>query len=232
MDPPDRHLRPDDQSHDAVHGRPGGGPRLPHRRLRITGKFTLGNCLANDARGSYFKGNLADVKVWKGAALNAVQVATMANITLPKAPYTFADVADADGDGKADLVSADATGSLWLYPGNGNGGWSSAATYIGSGLSTHTFAGIGDFNSDAKPDVIVRDTTGALWLYPGNGSNGFGARSQIGTGWNGYTFAGIGDFNSAGTPDVIARDDATGILWLYPCSATAFGTRQQIGSGW
>ncbi|MEH0450290.1 FG-GAP-like repeat-containing protein [Streptomyces sp. B21-102] len=202
----------------------------------FTGKFTLGNCLANDARASYFKGNLADVKVWNGAALNAVQIATMANITLPKAPYTFADVADADGDGdgKADLVAADATGSLWLYPGNGNGGWSSAATYIGSGLSAHTFAGIGDFNSDGYADTVAMTPSGTLRLFPGDvGHDLLTPVSNFPSGWSGYAFAGVADFNRDGKTDLIGRHP-DGTLNLFPGTGTgaSLGTTVQIGTGW
>ncbi|MGQ4361726.1 FG-GAP-like repeat-containing protein [Streptomyces sp. SAS_272] len=200
----------------------------------FTGKFTLGNILANDTRTSYFKGNLADVKVWNGAALSAVQVATMANVTLPKAPYTFADVTDADGDDKADLVAADATGSLWLYPGNGNGGWSSAATYIGSGLSTHTFAGIGDFNSDGYADTVAMTPAGTLRLLPGDvGHDLLTPVSNFPSSWSGYAFAGVADFNRDGKADVIGRHP-DGTLSLFPGTGTgaSLGTTVQIGTGW
>ncbi|MEU1183131.1 hypothetical protein ABZ464_36935 [Streptomyces sp. NPDC005820] len=74
-------------------------------------------------------------RVWGGAALTSAYVATMANVAPPKASYSFTDVADDNGDAKMDVVAADATGSLWLHPGNGSGGWSTSAGYIGSGLS-------------------------------------------------------------------------------------------------
>ncbi|WP_306952539.1 FG-GAP-like repeat-containing protein [Streptomyces sp. B4I13] len=200
----------------------------------FTGKFTLGNCLANDTRGSYFKGNLADVKVWNGAALNAVQVATMANVTLPKAPYSFADVADADADGKADLIAADATGSLWLYPGNGNGGWSSAATYIGSNLAGYTFAGIGDFNSDGYADIVGLAPGGILRLFPGDvGHDLLTPVANFPGGWSGYAFAGVADFNRDGKPDLIGRHP-DGTLNLFPGTGAGagLGTTVQIGTGW
>ncbi|MCQ9178678.1 VCBS repeat-containing protein [Streptomyces sp. IBSBF 2953] len=200
----------------------------------FTGKFTLGNSLTNDARASYFKGNLSDVQVWNGVALSAVQVGTMANITLPKAPYTFADVADATGDGNVDLVAADATGSLWLYPGNGNGGWSSAAVYIGSGLSTYTFAGIADFNADTYPDTVAMNAGGTLRLFPGDvGHDLITPVTNFPSGWNGYAFAGVADFNRDGKPDLIGRYP-DGSLKLFPGTGTgaSLGASVQIGTGW
>ena len=32
-------------------------------------------------------------------------------------------VGDASGDGHPDVLATDAAGTLWLYPGNGSGGW-------------------------------------------------------------------------------------------------------------
>ncbi|MFF3208096.1 FG-GAP-like repeat-containing protein [Streptomyces sp. NPDC002962] len=200
----------------------------------FTGKFTLGNSLSSDARASYFKGNLSDVQVWNGAVLTPTQVGTMANITLAKAPYSFADVADYNCDGNPDLVATDATGSLWLYPANGNGGWSSAPTYIGSGLSTYTFAGIGDFNSDTYADTVAMAPGGTLRLFPGDvGRDLLAPVSNFPSGWNGYTFAGIADFNRDGKPDLIGRHP-DGSLNLFPGTGTGtnLGTAVQIGTGW
>ncbi|WP_327180822.1 FG-GAP-like repeat-containing protein [Streptomyces sp. NBC_01334] len=200
----------------------------------FTGKFTLGNSLNNDARASYFKGNISDVQVWNGAVLTATQVGTMANITLAKAPYSFADVADYNRDGNPDLVATDATGSLWLYPANGNGGWSSAATYIGSGLSTYTFAGIGDFNNDTYPDTVAMAPGGTLRLFPGDvGQDLLTPVSNFPSGWNGYTFAGVADFNRDGKADLIGRHP-DGSLNLFPGTGTGanLGTAVQIGTGW
>ncbi|MFG2282461.1 FG-GAP-like repeat-containing protein [Streptomyces asoensis] len=200
----------------------------------FTGKFTLGNSLSNDARFSFFKGNLSDVQVWNGAVLTANQVGTMGNITLPKAPYSFADVADYTRDGNADLVATDATGSMWLYRGNGNGSWSSAALYIGSGLSTYTFAGLGDFNGDSYLDTVAMAPGGTLRLFPGNiGHDLLTPVSNFPSGYNGYTFAGVADFNRDSKADVIGRHP-DGSLVLFPGTGAgaSLGTSIQIGTGW
>ena len=39
---------------------------------------------------------------------------------------------DWDGDHKVDVLARDTTGRLWLYPGNGTGGWGSQRQ-VGSG---------------------------------------------------------------------------------------------------
>jgi hypothetical protein len=200
----------------------------------FTGKFTLGNNLANDVRTAFFRGNISDVQVWNGVALTANQVATMANLPLPKAPYSFADVADYNGDGETDLVAADDTGSLWLYRGNGNGGWSSSSLYIGSGLSGYTYAGIGDFNKDGYADIAAMAPGGTLRLFPGNvGGDLLTPVSNFPSGWSGYAFAGVADFNRDGKPDLIGRHP-DGNLYMFPGTGTgaSLGSAVQIGTGW
>ncbi|MCF4136512.1 VCBS repeat-containing protein [Streptomyces sp. Tue 6430] len=98
-------------------------------------------------------------------------------------PYTFAGIGDLNSDGNPDvIVRDDATGILWLYPGNGSNGFG-ARSQIGTGWNPYTFAGIGDLNSDGNPDVIVRDdATRILWLYP-RSATAFSTRQQIGAGW-------------------------------------------------
>ncbi|MFF8481947.1 FG-GAP-like repeat-containing protein [Streptomyces antibioticus] len=201
----------------------------------FTGKFTLGNDLANDVRASFYSGNLAEVQVWNGAALTSNHVAAMANVTLPKAPFTFADVADYNSDGNPDVVARDdATGSLWLYPGNGNGGWSTSALHIGAGLAGHTFAGVGDFTTDGYADLVAMAPGGTLRLFPGDaGRDLLTPAANFPSGWNGYAFAGTADFNRDGKTDLIARHP-DGTLRLFPGTGTgtSLGASVQIGTGW
>ncbi|MGW0578818.1 FG-GAP-like repeat-containing protein, partial [Streptomyces sp. NPDC002920] len=201
----------------------------------FTNKFTLGNELNNDVRDSFFRGNLADVQVWNGTALTSTHVTTMANVTLPKAPYTFADVADYNGDTNPDVIARDdATGSLWLYPGNGSGGWSTSAVYIGSGLAGYTFAGIGDFNTDGYADIVAMAPGGTLRLFPGDaGHDLLTPVTSFASNWNGYAFAGVADFNRDGKPDLIGRNP-DGTLRLYPGTGAgaSLGSYVQIGTGW
>ncbi|WP_377959667.1 FG-GAP-like repeat-containing protein [Arthrobacter flavus] len=93
---------------------------------------------------------------------------------------------DFNGDGRVDVLARDrATGYLWLYPGNGTGGWLPRSR-VGHGWNSMTAVmSPGDFNGDRTADVLARDSQGILWLYPGNGSGGWLPRVQVGTGWNG-----------------------------------------------
>lgn len=140
---------------------------------------------------------------------------------------------DFTGDGKSDVLARDSAGVLWLYPGNGSGGWLQRRQ-VGQGWNVMTaMVSTGDFNGDGKSDVLARDGSGALWLYPGNGSGGWLPRSQVGQGWNVMTaIVGVGDLNGDGTADIAARD-SSGTLWLYRADGRGgWLPRHWYTSGW
>ena len=96
---------------------------------------------------------------------------------------------DWSGDGKPDILARDGDGKLFMYRGNGKGGFvTGQRELIGGGgwqAFTALFAG-GDFSGDGRPDIIARDADGLLFMYRGNGRGGFitGQREQIGSGWS------------------------------------------------
>ncbi|WP_159012206.1 choice-of-anchor D domain-containing protein [Streptomyces sp. NRRL F-5123] len=146
---------------------------------------------------------------------------------------------DLNGDGKADLIARDSSGTLWLYQGTGNAASPfQARTSIGPGWSGYSsLVGTGDLNGDGKADIVARDSSGTLWLYQGTGNaaSPFQARTSIGSGWNTYNaIAASGDVTGDGRPDMVGRD-AAGTLWLYQATGNAaspFLTRTVIGSDW
>ncbi|MFJ4026897.1 FG-GAP-like repeat-containing protein [Paenarthrobacter sp. NPDC089989] len=140
---------------------------------------------------------------------------------------------DFNNDRKTDVLARDAAGALWLYPGDGSGGWL-PRVQVGSGWNIMTaLIAPGDFNGDGLPDILARDSAGVLWLYPSNGFGDWLPKVQVGSGWSGMTaLASPGDFNGDGKVDVLARDTA-GILWLYPGNGSGgWLARVQVGSGW
>ncbi|MFJ2821773.1 FG-GAP-like repeat-containing protein [Streptomyces toxytricini] len=148
---------------------------------------------------------------------------------------------DYNGDGYTDVVTRDANGELWIYPGTGGSGTGT--------LGTRYFAGNGwwrdhwtrlhtaDLNNDGYTDIVARNHLGDLYLYPGTGRTGtetLGNPVLIGTGWNAYDL-GFGDMNGDGRTDVIGRD-GSGNLWVYPhqggTGTQSLGSRFSIGVGW
>ena len=143
---------------------------------------------------------------------------------------------DFNGDTRADLITTDTSGRLWLYAGAGNGRLSGRTLIGASGWNSMSQLVVpGDFNGDTTPDLLARDSAGKLWLYPNNGNGGFGTKSVAGaSGWNAMTdLAGVGTFDAGSTNDMIARD-SNGRLYLYPGNGTGgFSARSMIGSsGW
>jgi hypothetical protein len=145
-------------------------------------------------------------------------------------------VGDLSGDGAADVVAIErATGALWLYRGDGRGGWLTRVQ-VGTGWQgMNALVGPGDVTGDQRADLLARDTAGSLWLYPGNGAGGFGLRTRIGGGWGAMdVIVAPGDFSGDGLPDLLAREAATGTLWLYRMTGAGrfAGPAQRVGGGW
>jgi hypothetical protein len=154
--------------------------------------------------------------------------------------FTFGGIADWDHDGNQDIiVTEDATGDLWLYPGQSKRGYSSAPRVkIGNGWTGFRIVGLSDWDRDGSQDIVTRnDATGDLWLYPGQSKRGYSSipRVQIGNGWTGFDVAGLSDWDHDGHQDIVTRDNATGDLWLYPGqSRRGYSSiqRVKIGNGW
>lgn len=145
---------------------------------------------------------------------------------------------DFDGDGKPDLLARDLNGTLWLFRGNGTGGFiSTTGTQADSGWNVlNSIVGVGDWDGDGRNDLVARDSSGSLLLYRGNGTGGFFAGSQFMAYWGGYDLTiPIGDFDGDGNPDLLARTPAGG---LFRCSGDGVGGFKNaspctsIDSGW
>jgi hypothetical protein len=93
---------------------------------------------------------------------------------------------DVDGDGVVDVLARRVDdGSLWLYRGNGTGGWLGASR-IGTGWAGFDLVATpGDLTGDGAPDLVVRESTsGRAWVYPTDGAAGWRSRLDLGTGWD------------------------------------------------
>ncbi|MGW1146755.1 FG-GAP-like repeat-containing protein [Streptomyces sp. NPDC002454] len=140
---------------------------------------------------------------------------------------------DFTGDGRSDLIGRDAAGDLWLYRGDGQGGYG-PRTKIGHGWDTYTaLLAPGDFTGDRRSDLIGRDAAGDLWSYRGDGQGGYAPRAKIGHGWQTYTaLLAPGDLNRDGRADLVGRD-AAGDLWSYRGDGRGgYAPRAKIGHGY
>lgn len=113
------------------------------------------------------------------ASLSGIRLATGWNGYRPIA------VGDFDGVAGDDMLALQSNGDLWLYRGNGAGGWASLnGTRIGTGFTQYSDVfSPGDFNGVPGNDLLVRAPDGRLYLIPGTGTGEIGTRVQIDSGW-------------------------------------------------
>lgn len=143
-------------------------------------------------------------------------------------------VGDWDGDGAQDLLArSPRDGRLWLYPGDGRGGFGLPGV-VGTGWGVvDLILGPGDWDGDGFSDVLWRRADdGTLWLHPGDGTGGFGSARQIGRGWHGVDLvAALGDVTGDDQPDLVARVGEQ--VSLYPSDGRGgWGAPRVFGRGW
>lgn len=99
--------------------------------------------------------------------------------------YQPIGVGNFDGTGGDDVLARQSNGDLWLYRGDGAGGWASLnGTRVGSGWSSFvTVFSPGDFDGVPGTDILARSSDGRLFLYSGTGAGGLRAGVQIDSGW-------------------------------------------------
>ncbi|MFF4503277.1 trypsin-like serine protease [Streptomyces sp. NPDC001401] len=146
---------------------------------------------------------------------------------------------DVTGDYLPDLLSVDSGGTLWIYPGKGNGTFGSRFSVRTGWNQYNSLRGHGDFTGDGKADLLARQSsTGDLYLYKGTGKSGseaFSSRIKVRSAWTGYNaFDAVGDVNGDGNADFLARTRG-GTLYLYKGTRQAtteiFATRVSVGTG-
>jgi uncharacterized protein (TIGR03437 family) len=113
-------------------------------------------------------------------------------------------VADLNGDGKPDIVTANyAANTVTVLMGDGAGGFTPAAgSPFATGTSPASVA-IGDFNGDGKPDIVTANAvSNNVSLLLGNGTGSFGAAASFAVGSEPLSIA-VVDMNRDGKPDLV-----------------------------
>ncbi|MYV99798.1 FG-GAP-like repeat-containing protein [Streptomyces sp. SID3343] len=126
---------------------------------------------------------------------------------------------DFDNDGRADLLVRWTAGSVYLYPGDGQGG-------LGGSIPRPAYAWVdvrdtiaGDFVGDGTDDVLVGWRDRHVDLFAGGGPTGFGSPSRVEPAGAGGLLDAVdltaADFTGDGVDDVVLRWNA-GSVYLYP----------------
>ncbi len=140
-------------------------------------------------------------------------------------------VNDHNGDGKADLLVQNSSGSLFAWQMNGN---AIASSDFVAGLGTDwKIVGREDLDGDGKSDLLVQNSGGALFAWQMNGSaiasSDFVA--GLGTDWK---LAGTGDLDGDGKGDLLVQSSGGALFaWLMNGSAIASsGYVASLGTDW
>ncbi len=142
---------------------------------------------------------------------------------------------DVTADGRNDVLVTDASGTLVLYEGYGDGAFTSHyRNQVGWGWNAmDSVIGPGDFDGDGLNDLLATQPNGDLYLYPRIDRGSWGPRIKVGVGWGimEVIFA-PGDFDGDGNVDVMAKD-REGRLYLYKGDGRGgWAGSRQIGQGW
>src|ERR1039458_9695930 len=135
-------------------------------------------------------------------------------------------VGDFNGDGKLDLVVADAaSGYVTVLLGNGDGTFQTPVNY-GAGEYPNSVA-VADFNGDGKLDLAVGGEPVSILL--GNGNGTFQAAVNYGAGSGGPVA--VGGFNGDGKLDLVANGGSDKVSILLGNGDGTFQAAVNYGAG-
>ncbi|MFV0426576.1 MAG: FG-GAP-like repeat-containing protein [Beutenbergiaceae bacterium] len=130
-----------------------------------------------------------------------------------------------------------ATGNLWLYPGDGSGGFRPRVLLSSAVGGMDRLLNAGLWDGDSRPDLVVRSSgSSALMLLAGNAAGTVSAPTQIGRGWGAMSaIVGANDVTGDGHADLVAVT-AAGQVLLYRGDGNggflSSATVGQIPAGW
>ncbi len=140
-----------------------------------------------------------------------------------------AAVGDFNGDSKLDLATANASNTVSVLLGDGNGGFTTSSISV-PGIPLSVAAG--DVNGDGKLDLVTGTYSyGTVTVMPGNGSGGFGNQTSFSVGHQPTSIT-MGDFNGDGKPDLTTSNQNTDKLSILLNNGSGgFGPASDVSTG-
>src|SRR4051794_31035537 len=177
----------------------------------------------NDSKPDFVADNFigGSLSVFLGDGTGAFTEALGSPVAASGGPIYVA-TGDFDGDGRADLATANISpGGVGIYVGTGNGGFGAApgSPYATGGTFPQGLA-VGDLNADGRLDIAVANhMSSTISVLLGSGSNGNpGFLQAVGSPFpsangvaaaNGPASIAIGDVNGDGKPDLATANDSS-----------------------
>ncbi len=175
-----------------------------------------------------------------GARVASGFSATPAIIGPGAGDFEPAGVADANGDGRGDLVLLSTSGALYTYLGAANGSFGSSPV-VSSAINSATFDGEGeymidvaDLDNDGLADLVTQKSNGSIAAYRGAGGGAFqgtpitslaGALHPSMEDGAGYEPVAVADVSGDGNEDLVVHSSG-GTLSTYLGTGTgSFTTR-------
>jgi hypothetical protein len=162
-------------------------------------------------------------------------------VTLNAGPTSvFVLAIDFNADGKLDLAVAngnlgESSGSISVFLGNGDGTFSSPATYnVGTTAGPVSLAS-GDLNGDGKPDLVAAVNWdggyGAMAVLLNNGSGGFSPAVNYQTTAAGSVSVAVADLNGDGKLDVVVAQSEFYLNIFFGNGDGTFGAPAELFGG-
>jgi hypothetical protein len=122
-------------------------------------------------------------------------------------PYSV-QVADVNGDGKQDIVTANFNGTVTVLLGNGNATFGEPMVFSDGLKNGATSLAVADLNNDGLPDIVVssRGQVGDIAVLLNQGGGNFGPPTLLPLAGNETDSVVVADINGDNLPDILASN--------------------------
>ena len=185
----------------------------------------------NDGRLDLLTANTfnSTVGVLLGTGMGSFGPVTTYSTGALSSPFSLA-VADMNGDGQLDVLTANAsTNAVGVLLGTGTGSFGAAAAYdTGAGTRPYCLA-LADMNGDGRPDVLTANVSTSTVSLLLSGAGSFGAAIAYSAGQSSYPQSiVVADVNGDGRPDILTTNSGSNTVGILLNTTALLPTRAAL----